>query len=83
MFFDYVCNNGLDIEKLREGADGHERAVAKYRKMKATIYKVILKIEPKRIKTQKELKKLKNGESSDVHPSRPNNQFKKNAKRKV
>ena len=37
LFFDYVCNNGLDIEKLREGADGHEGAVATYRKMKATI----------------------------------------------
>ena len=51
LFFDYVCNNGLDIEKLREGADGHEGAVATYRKMKATIYKMILKIVPKRIKT--------------------------------
>ena len=52
LFFDYVCNNGLDAEKLREGADGHEGAVATYTKMKATIYKIILKIAPKRVKTQ-------------------------------
>ena len=53
-FFDYVCNNGLDAEKIREGADGHEGAIATCTKTKATIYEIILEIVAKRVKTQQE-----------------------------
>ena len=52
-----MCNNGLDAEKIREGADGHEGAIATCTKTKATIYEIILEIVAKRVKTQQECNK--------------------------